>query len=108
MLFPRPWVRSRLRPVVLGRHNWHRLATTTSPRSRLKTIQDNIKAEIGHLEYPQHGTHRHQLDWFGGSEVQRFRGSEVQRFDAGAKDGGNHGGMPARGKHRIEMGIAER
>lgn len=37
--------------------------------------QDNIKAEIEHLECPQHGTHRHQLDWFGGSAVQRFSGS---------------------------------
>lgn len=69
--------------------------------------QDNIKTEIGHLEYPQHGTHRHQLDWFGGSKVQRFKGSEVQRFDAGAKDGGNHG-LCLHGADLMGMDTAER
>ncbi|GJC04374.1 hypothetical protein KAM385_14030 [Aeromonas hydrophila] len=59
---------------IPGRCNRHRLATTTAPIPRLKTTQDNIKAKVGHLECPPHGTHRHQLGWFGGSASQRFRG----------------------------------
>lgn len=79
-----------------NRRNKHRLATTTAPRSRLKTTQDNIKAKVGHLECPQHGKHRRQ-----------FGGSMVQRFDAGAKDGGNHG-LCLHGADLMGMDTAER